>query len=438
MDLERWQPLLDGLGDAAVIVDLDLRPLAYNAAYVRATGLGPRRFLRLLEDPGTTCKDLLAFEVCANNCLAGQCAERGRGLRMDEIAGTPARLGAAGGEESTWIVSGIPIFDDHGKVGAVLESYRDVTAEVRIQARYRVLLERERERSKLLEEQVRERTAELEASLRELRSTRDQLIQSEKLASLGQLVAGIAHEINNPINFISGNTEFLTNYVDDFQRLIAAYAACQLAPPDADAIHRLREEIGYDFLVEDTGKILGAVRTGAERVARIVQDLRSFVHGRPERTSPLSLTRCIDQVLTLLAHRSSQIEIVRSGWELDPVLTANEGHLAQVFMNVLSNAVYAISGAGKITIHMEARDGGWAVDITDTGSGISPENRLKVFDPFFTTKPVGEGMGLGMALSYSIVEAHGGKITIPWSEVGKGTTVAIWLPTPENRPGGDA
>ena len=344
---------------------------------------------------------------------------------MDEIHARPLRV--ENPPETTVIVSATPLTLASGTV-VVLEAYRDVTAEARIQARYKLLLERERERAQLLEEQVRARTADLQRSLDELVKTRAQLIQSEKLSSLGQLVAGIAHEINNPINFVYGNSEFLDGYVAAFLKLIAAYEVCELTADDRQRIDALRKEVDFEYLKTDVAPLVKSMRTGAERAACIIRDLRAFMRGRPHERVPIDLAAGINQTITLLAHETKdRIKIEREGFADAPKVYGNEGQLNQVIMNLLLNAVQAIQGEGVITIRLRPENDGVAIDVQDTGVGISEENLLKVFDPFFTTKPVGQGTGLGLSLSYSIVDAHGGQITVK-SEPGKGATFTVWLP----------
>ncbi len=349
---------------------------------------------------------------------------------MDEIVGRSAAV--ADGGESTFIVSASAVPDGCGGVLAVLESYRDVTAEARIQARYKTLLDNERRRAETLEDQVRARTADLERSLDELRATRAALIQSEKLSSLGQLIAGIAHEINNPINFIYGNIEFLRDYVERFIMLIRAYESATLSGADGSRIAALRSEIEFDFIVGDVIALLKSVRIGADRAAGIIRDLRSFVRGGPEEKNPIDLRRCVEQTLALLTHETKDRIVVRLEGpdDLSPVM-GKEGEINQVLMNLLVNAVQATPGKGTVTVRFREQDHGVAVDVADTGVGISEENLLKVFDPFFTTKPVGQGTGLGLSLSHSIVSGHGGKLTVR-SRPGEGATFTLWLPHGED------
>ncbi len=432
---ERFRSLLDGLIDAAVIVDKDLKPLAWNTAYMQTVGLRPRKFQKMAGEPGRRCRDLLELDVCDSSCLAAKVFKTQRSVRMDELSGASKVAEADQAEPSednqkkTLIVSAVPLHDHEGRVVAVLEVYRDVTAEARIQERYKYLLDQERRRAEILEEQVKERTAELSKSLEQLRATRAQLVQSEKLSSLGQLVAGIAHEINNPINFIYGNTDFLNTYVKQFMQLIDLLGELDLSAADKAKVAEAKSAIDYDYLVEDTGKLLVSIRNGAERATNIIRDLRAFIHGGAgEQRAPVNLTRCLETTLNLVQHEArGRINVERRYPEDLPQVLANESQLNQVFMNLIVNAIQAIRTKGTITLAIERRDKGLAVDVSDDGVGISEEQQLKVFDPFFTTKPVGQGTGLGLSISYSIVDAHGGRLSVK-SQIGKGATFTVWLP----------
>ena len=210
------QALLDQLTDAAVVVDRELRPIAWNSRYLQQLGQRAGQFKRRLADEGVRCHGLLHLDLCETRCLAKRSWTSKRATREDEVGGR-----VTGSDEAlTFIVTTAPVINGEGASVGALEIYRDVTAEARIQARYTMLLDEERKRSELLEIKVKERTVELEKSIEELTSTREQLIQSAKLSSLGQLVAGVAHEINNPINFISGNLPFLREHIDSMLQII--------------------------------------------------------------------------------------------------------------------------------------------------------------------------------------------------------------------------
>ena len=296
-----------------------------------------------------------------------------------------------------------------------------------------------------LETRVQERTAELSLTLQTLQQTQTQLVQTEKMSSLGQLVAGVAHEINNPINFIYGNLDPAKEYLKGLLQLLHAYEAAFPSPPEH--IEALREDIEVDFLQEDLPKLLTSMATGTDRIREIVQSLRVFSRLDEAELKAVNLHECLDSTLTILAHRFQKrgggvgVKVVRNYGELPPV-ECLAGQLNQVFMNLLANAVDAIeeriaaiaesqrkSMPKAVTICTSQLSEGWIqIAISDTGAGISKDNLERLFDAFFTTKEVGKGTGLGLSISYQIiVEKHQGRLRFE-SEVGSGTPFFIELP----------
>ncbi|NLI46897.1 MAG: HAMP domain-containing protein [Acidobacteria bacterium] len=264
-----------------------------------------------------------------------------------------------------------------------------------------------------LEVKVRHRTEELEASNRELRQAlqdlhdaQDQLVQSEKMASLGRLVAGIAHEIKNPLNFIYGNTRFLDEYADKLGRYLARVNA-GAAPAE---LVRLREELRIDFILGDIGGLAANIHEGAERIKTIVDDLRVFSRAPSGEPEEVDLCKVLDMCLNLLRNQyKNRIRIVREYGAIPPARVL-VGKMEQVFLNLLSNAIDAIEGEGVIRVRTFTENGRVVIEVADSGPGIPPEHLNRIFDPFFTTKDVGQGTGLGLSLSYSIVQQHGGAL----------------------------
>ena len=411
--LEQVKQILEGSVDAAVVLDKDRRILYYNRAYEALSGLRGRQ-LRQKVEAGVHCYEIFPLEICENQCVGCKALEARRALRMDEIRALRGREG----EDMTFIVAAVALDE-----GLIVETYRDVTADVRIQRRLKVLLESERRAKASLAEKVREATEEL-------RQAQAVLVHQEKMSSLGRLVAGIAHELNNPINFVYGNVDFLGQYMEDLLALVKLIDDSALPPNLRAKFDDMKEQIEYEFLVDDSRKLIRSIRSGAERTAEIVQDLKTFSRGGSGELQEADIAAGIETTLNLIAPLlKNRIEVRRHIPDSLPKLFCNAGHINQVFMNILTNAAQAIDGEGTIDVTIDTVDAGQAVrvTITDSGPGILPDVMEKITDPFFTTKEVGEGTGLGLWISENIVRAHEGQLL--WtSEMGKGASFTVILP----------
>ncbi|WP_017717239.1 hybrid sensor histidine kinase/response regulator [Kamptonema formosum] len=326
------------------------------------------------------------------------------------------------------------------------------------------------ERKKLaeeLEERVEERTVELrranlrlqqeigerqqaeetlQRSLRQIQETQTQLIQSEKMSALGQLVAGVAHEINNPVNFIYGNLSYVRDYSDNLLDVLSLYQ--QIYPDPAPEIVEKAEANELDFIVEDLPKLIASMQIGAERIRQIVLSLRQFSRQDSLEMKPVNVHEGIDSTLMILHNRLKfksdrpGIEVIKEYCPNLPLVECYGGELNQVFMNILANAIDAIDEHNKqrtpeeikanpssIRIRTEVTDRHHiAVRIADNGPGMSEEVRRHIFDPFFTTKPPGKGTGIGLSISWQIVvEKHRGKLACV-SHPSQGTEFAIEIP----------
>ena len=295
-----------------------------------------------------------------------------------------------------------------------------------------------------LEERVRERTAELTAAnaalqvekvmqeelIQQLAEAHSQLLQSEKLASIGQLAAGVAHEINNPIGFVNSNLGVLQRYVADLLVTLSAYEKCEeeMAADTRVALGELKRQIDIDYVRSDVDKLLSESMVGLQRVKRIVQDLKDFSHVDESEMQWSNLERGLDSTLNIVWEElNAKADIVKEYAGI-PNIECMSAQINQVFMNLLLNAMQSIEGRGRIAIRT-GQDGDedvW-VEVEDTGRGIKPEHMKRIFDPFFTTKPSGTGTGLGLSLSYSIVQKHGGRIEVK-STLGKGSVFRVVLP----------
>jgi two-component system NtrC family sensor kinase len=279
--------------------------------------------------------------------------------------------------------------------------------------------------------QLAQRNLELESANAQLARTQEKLLQSDKLASIGQLAAGVAHEINNPIGYVHSNLGTLKEYTEAMAAMLEAYEEAIAAPDPAaerEALRGLRERLDLGFTLQDLPQLLAESREGIERVRKIVQDLRDFSRaGRDETWSPIDLHRSLDTTLNIVWNELKyKAQVVRRYGALPPV-PGLASELNQVFMNLLLNAAQAIPERGTIRIETEA-DADWAhVRICDSGPGVPEAIRAQIFEPFYTTKPVGQGTGLGLSISHGIVTRHGGRIEVENPPEG-GACFTVMLP----------
>ncbi|WP_026732397.1 sensor histidine kinase [Fischerella sp. PCC 9605] len=294
-----------------------------------------------------------------------------------------------------------------------------------------------------LEQRVEARTAELQATIQELHRTQAYMVHSEKMSALGQMVAGVAHEINNPVNFIHGNLTHIDEYAQDLLRLVQLYQKYLSEPPIE--IQKELDAIDFDFLDKDLTNVLKSMRIGTNRIREIVLSLRNFSRLDEAEVKEVDIHEGIDSTLVILNNRLKakpdhpEIQVIKEYGKL-PLVECYAGQLNQVFMNILSNAIDALEERDRdrsleeikaqpstIWILTAAKDDTVTIRITDNGLGISDAVRSKLFNPFFTTKPVGKGTGLGLAISYQIVtDKHGGKLSCH-STPGQGAEFVIEL-----------
>ncbi|MFL9452754.1 MULTISPECIES: sensor histidine kinase [Nostocales] len=318
-----------------------------------------------------------------------------------------------------------------------------LTLEKRVQERTQQLLQKNQELN-LAYDQLTE-------ALNELQQTQAQLIQKEKMSSLGNMVAGVAHEINNPINFIYGNIAYTKDYTEELLRLLLLYQ--QEYPQPTPAIQNLLEEIDFNFITEDLTKLMSSMKIGAQRIRDIILSLRNFSRLDESEMKFVDIHEGIESTLLLVNHQfRDEIKVIKKYGDL-PSIECYPAQLNQVFINILNNAIDALKELFVINDSLLVEKGqrrnrqieictenvtindvveGICIKIKDNGSGIEPKLQNKIFDPFFTTKEVGKGSGLGLWISYQIIQKHKGKIEVD-SALGKGTTFIITLPLVQTR-----
>jgi signal transduction histidine kinase len=332
----------------------------------------------------------------------------------------------------------------YGKLGdktlEVIQKNQELQAE---HEALRVLNEQLEERVKQRTDSLQQANLQLLANNEELKqlnekleSAHTQLLQSEKMASIGQLAAGVAHEINNPVGFVNSNLGTLGKYITSMFNVIAAYetAEAKVGPNTCPEVSQVKKTVDFNYLREDIPSLLKESQDGLARVTRIVQDLKDFSHVDESGWQCSNLEQGMDSTLNVVANEIKyKAEVVKEYAGL-PDVECMPSQLNQVFMNLLVNAAQAIDKKGTITVRTgKSGDEVW-VEVQDTGKGIPAENLTRIFDPFFTTKPIGKGTGLGLSLSYGIVQKHHGRFEVK-SEVGKGSTFRIWLPVRQQQAG---
>ena len=270
--------------------------------------------------------------------------------------------------------------------------------------------------------------AELATSKGDLERLQAQIVQSEKMAGLGQLAAGVAHELNNPAGFIYGNLDILQNYLADLEALLALYDQLTLPADAARQIESLKLQINYGKLVSDLDSIISDCLEGAVRIRDIVQNLRLFSRLDEAEVKKIDLHEGLDSTIRLLSryYSSGRVTLRRDYGDLPPI-SCYAGQLNQVWMNLLVNAAQAVGAEGEVSISTRLENDWVVITIGDTGCGIAPDQLNRIFDPFFTTKPVGDGTGLGLSISYGIIERHGGTISVE-SKPGLGSTFTVKIP----------
>ncbi len=409
--------ILDGINESIAIINVrDFAIVTANKVFIRETGLPEDEVI------GRPC-------YAVTHQLAAPCAGPEHACPIREVLATGRHAVAehvhydAQGKRFYVEISVSPVKDGAGQVVQVIHVSRDITGKKELE----ISLQAER---RLLEKT----NIQLEQAYNELKQTQSQIVQQEKMASIGQLAAGVAHEINNPMGFISSNLASLDNYLEKLTRFLTSQDTLLTALQDEKAWRELQDErkkLKIDYLLKDIPALIAESRDGAERVRVIVQNLKNFSRVDNNEICLTSINDCLETTLNIIRNELKyKAEISREYGEGLPRVKASPQQLNQVFMNILVNAAQAIENKGKITIKTWREKNSVRVAISDTGCGIAQQNLTRIFDPFFTTKEVGKGTGLGMSITYDIIKKHNGAISVA-SEVGRGTTFTVSLPVAE-------
>lgn len=344
-------------------------------------------------------------------------------------------------------ISGILYLENNIAIGAFtperLKILEILTGEIVISIENAKLYRNLQEYNRTLEEKVKIRTEEISQknkqlnlqkeelgeTLKNLRQSQFQLLQSEKMASLGQLVAGIAHEINNPVTFISAGVDSLRTNIDEISQVLDLYH--KITPDKAsdqlNEIKKLKEKLDYDQTLPEVVNLLDIIKTGTERTTEIIKGLRSFSRMDEDILKVADIHENLNTALILLRNKYKDRITIEKEFGDIPQIECYPGQLNQVFMNILTNAIDAIEEKGRVTIRTSKSNQMVQISISDTGTGIAENIRSRIFEPFFTTKEIGQGTGLGLSISHGIIEKHLGRINVI-SEVGKGSEFVITLP----------
>jgi len=312
----------------------------------------------------------------------------------------------------------LPLKDEKSKVEFVVITLQDCTDNALIQQRLAEAI--------TISDEERRKQQEL---IVKLEDAKNQLFQSEKLASIGQLAAGVAHEINNPIGFVNSNLGTLERNVTDLMKLMAVFESKEAELPEAaqQELRKIKKDIDFEYVKEDLADLINESKEGLGHVRRIVADLKDFSRVDQSGWQIADLEKCIDTTLNVVSNEIRYKATVVKEYGHPPLVECVPGQINQVLMNLVVNASQAFPERGQITLRTGEEGMYVWIEVQDDGVGIPPENLQRIFEPFFTTKPVGTGTGLGLSVCYNIVRKHEGELTVR-SEVGKGSCFRILLP----------
>lgn len=420
--------VLDSLPEQLVSIDKDYCIVSVNSAFLKEKGLN------FSEVNASQCFDTKHWNMYVPDlerikAYAKNVFDSGKSFSIREM------IPVHNQQNRHLEINFLPVQYESGYVNQVAIVLKDVTDDQTNIDQITIL-------NKKLQEavyEIQEKNEELLDTLERLKETQSHMVQSEKMASIGQLAAGVAHEINNPVGFVSSNLKTLTGYQQDISLIIAQYKQLtdifySFNDPHFDQLKqlfdRIREQescLDIDFMLEDIPNLIQESREGLERIKKIVLDLKNFSHPGEDVLKLTDINQNIDSTLNIVWNELKyKAKIVKDYSEL-PQVKCYPQQLNQVFMNILVNAAQAIQKNGEVGIVTREINGFIEIIISDTGEGISEKNLNRIFDPFFTTKEVGKGTGLGLNVAYNIIRKHDGEISVK-SQVGKGTEFTMKIP----------
>ena len=422
--------VFDSLEEEIVAIDDKFRIVSVNRAFLTKTG---RTFEEIVGKP------CFREENCSNTPF---CSREVKSLVKKVIeSGMPQHsldtYADKYGEKRCKRISCLPVKDEAGRIFQLVIVLKDITDDKIKEEKIKALNKRLQETS----DEIKAKNEELEYTLKQLKDTQAQIVQAEKMASVGQLAAGVAHEINNPTGFVNSNLKTLSDYQKDIKGLIKQYRKLitdlknridkenlpSSITEQVDRILTVENETDVDFIMNDILDLIKDCQEGTERIKKIVLDLKDFAHPGEDKLQTADVNKGIESTLNVVWNELKYKATVTKNYGDLPPVKCYPQQLNQVFMNFFVNAAQAIKDQGEITISTRADDSHVEIKISDTGKGIPKENLVKIFDPFFTTKEVGKGTGLGLNVAYNIIKKHKGTIDVE-SEVGKGTTFIIKIP----------
>jgi PAS domain S-box-containing protein len=405
--------------DGMRIIDKNATIIQINKTFEKLIGLPENEIIgRKCSEifPGTACNTANCPLICI---LQGQNHIEIEAEKKDHT-----------GKLISCLVTATPHRNPEGELIGIIETFKNITPYKQMEQELIASLSKSyklTDELQIRQKELHEKNLQIEKAFSNLQKAQSHILQQEKMASIGQLAAGVAHEINNPMGFISSNLRTLKKYMEKFTECIETQEHALQALHAENQAKEIKRKLKLDFLIEDTKELLEESMDGAKRVSEIVKTLKTFSRVDEAQYQEVDINECLDSTIKVIWNELKyKAKVIREYGELPPVKCYPQ-ELSQVFMNIFMNAIHAIEDHGKITIRTWQEKNLFFIAISDTGKGIPAANLTRLFEPFFTTREVGKGTGLGLSISHEIIQKHKGEIHVV-SAVGKGSTFTIQLP----------